>query len=188
MKSATTSLGCFEASTTAMPYGYPGSVPPSRHRGGLSPHCVLCLCWRGFLQLLKRPINGAGGGGSLRIVLMEELTLTPAQEFREARDWLARHKRDPFLWLIILLPLIYAVHTVVVPAILMTVFPFSEAKRALGQDLPSADIIRVTTLCKLRRGTYLFGYDLRKNKIRIGRVCRDVVRGGWILEKGGTDE
>ena len=84
---------------------------------------------------------------------MEELTLTPAQEFREARGWLARHKRDPFLWLVILLPLTYAVLTVAVPTILMTVFPFSEAKRALGQDLPSANIIRVSTLCNLLSAT-----------------------------------
>jgi len=28
--------------------------------------------------------------------------MTLAQDFREARDWFFQHKRDPFLWLVIL--------------------------------------------------------------------------------------
>jgi hypothetical protein len=36
------------------------------------------------------------------------LTLTLAQDFREARDWFVQHKRDPFLWLVILGPLALA--------------------------------------------------------------------------------
>jgi hypothetical protein len=33
--------------------------------------------------------------------------MTLAQDFREARDWFLQHKRDPFLWLIILGPLTF---------------------------------------------------------------------------------
>ena len=33
--------------------------------------------------------------------------MTPAQDFREARDWFLQHKRDPFLWLIILGPVTF---------------------------------------------------------------------------------
>jgi hypothetical protein len=114
--------------------------------------------------------------------------LTPAQEFREARDWLVQHKRDPFLWLIILLPLTFATLTVGVPVILMSAFPFADAKRALGQDLPSGYTATLPkTVCKLPRGTYIFGYDLAVKSETgppniLGRVCRDVVNGGWVLD------
>ena len=113
--------------------------------------------------------------------------MTPAQEFGEARDWLAQHKRDPFLWLIILMPLTFVTLTIGVPATLMSVFPFSDAKRALGQVIPIADlVIEPKTICKLPRGTYIFGYDfgVKTDKGRnktLGRICRDVINGGWIL-------
>jgi hypothetical protein len=113
--------------------------------------------------------------------------LTPAQEFREARDWFAQHKRDPFLWLVILLPLTFATLTIGIPAILMSVFPFSDAKRALGQGLPSGyTVIWPKTICELPSGTFIFGYDLKTDnhpasKI-LGRVCRDVVNGGWVFD------
>ena len=112
--------------------------------------------------------------------------MTPAQEFREARDWLAQHKRDPFLWLIILMPLAFATLTIGVPAILMSAFPFSDARRTIGQALPSGDLaITARTLCKLPRRTYIFGYDFKVKTDRgtkeTGRICRDVVNGGWVL-------
>ena len=115
--------------------------------------------------------------------------MTPAQEFRETRDWFAQHKRDPFLWLIILMPLTLATLTIGVPAILMSAFPFSDAKRALQQVRPSADLVPVgtRTLCKLPRGTYIFGYDFAvkiDNDLNMnlgGRICRDVINGGWVF-------
>jgi hypothetical protein len=113
--------------------------------------------------------------------------LTPAQEHREARDWLAQHKRDPFLWLVVLLPLTFATLTVGVPAVLLSAFPFSDAKRALGQTPQAADIVifETKTFCKLPRGTYIFGYDIdlktNKGPKRFGRICRDVVNGGWVF-------
>ena len=114
--------------------------------------------------------------------------MRPDQEFREARDWLAQHKRDPFLWTIILMTLMFAALTVGVPAILLSVFPFSDAKRTIAQVLPSSDfvIVKTETLCKLPRGTYIFGYDFGvkidpKKKKTVGRICRDVINGGWVL-------
>ena len=66
-------------------------------------------------------------------------TLTLAQDFREARDWFSLHKRDPFLWLIILGPLTFF-------AINMWglfVFPPSGAIRAINQVLPNSDEVNV---------------------------------------------
>ena len=135
--------------------------------------------------------------------------MTPAQEFREARNWLAKHKRDPFLWLIILMTLTLATLNFGSNVVLWLAFPPSDATRAIAQWqlLPSVNIItgRTRILCKLPRGTYLFGYDLlvlpevydlpvlpeptEDLWIRgiiagwpetVGRICRDVVNGEWI--------
>ena len=108
--------------------------------------------------------------------------MTPAQEFREVRDWLAQHKRDPFLWLIILMTLAFATLTFGGDVI----FPFSDAKRTIGQALPNADIVvQTSTSCKVPSGTYIFGYDFGVKTDggmkKIGRICRDVVNGGWVL-------
>src|SRR5262245_10278871 len=120
---------------------------------------------------------------------MRFLTLTLAEEFKEARDWLAQHRRDPFLWLVILMPLTFATLTVGVPAILMSIFPFSDAKLSLGEVLPITDsglYVKTTTVCKLPRGTYIFGYDFgviktNTGRERFGRICRDFTNGRWIF-------
>ena len=113
--------------------------------------------------------------------------MNPAQEFREARDWLAQHRRDPFFWLIILMALTMFTLNFGGIVILSSAFPFSDAKRAIGQVPPSVDmrIAQARTLCKLPRGTYLFGYDLlaidQENRKNVGRICRDVANGRWVL-------
>jgi len=87
------------------------------------------------------------------------------------------------------MPLSFATLTVGVPAILTSAFPFADAKPALGQILPTAAdaevVAKAKTSCKLPRGTFIFGYDIealetvsRKRKV-LGRVCRDVIKGGW---------
>jgi hypothetical protein len=63
--------------------------------------------------------------------------LTLAEDFREARNWFAQHKRDPFLWLVILGPLTFF-------AINMWglfVFPPPGAIRAINQVLPNAKVV-----------------------------------------------
>jgi len=81
---------------------------------------------------------------------------------------------------------VFAAFTIGVPATLVSAFPFSDAKQAL--TLPAkvgAKTFKAT--CKLPSGTYIFGYELfvektEKNTIEyFGRVCRDVVKGGWVL-------
>ena len=100
-------------------------VPPSRRRGlskNKTPHYLDHS--RGFgllIWALVRAVIASGmvyclWGNSLAPALPsslpglgpEELTLTLAQEFREARAWFTQHKRDPFLWLVILGPLTFA--------------------------------------------------------------------------------
>jgi len=62
--------------------------------------------------------------------------------------------------------------------------------RALRQDLPSADIGlgRQENFPKCRGQTYIFGYGFGLFRFGIGydsgagRVCRDIVNGGWVVE------
>jgi hypothetical protein len=109
-----------------------------------------------------------------------------AQELRETKDWLAQHKRDPFLWLIILGPLALAAATFW----WIVVFPPSDALRAISQVLPHTDITVITLQpknfpsCRARK--YIFGYDfaIRTEGARaedVGRLCRDIINGGWVL-------
>ena len=86
------------------------------------------------------------------------------QEFSELRDWFAEWKRDNPLsfWVAVLLPWVYAVISIGVPATLISAFPFSDARRVL--TLPP-EATRIT--CKLPSGSYFFGmnssYALRRN-------------------------
>jgi hypothetical protein len=109
--------------------------------------------------------------------------LTPAQEFREARDWLAQHRRDPYLWLILLMTLAMFAFNFGVNAVLGTAFPASDAQRTIGQGLPSVDLKideSPKIFCKLPRTAYLFGYNLIADGKTVGRICRDIVNGGWV--------
>jgi len=113
------------------------------------------------------------------------LALRLDEELRDYRDWLEKHRRDPFLWLVIVLPLTFAAVTVGVPGILAYKFPFSDARPALPV-LPSGDIrATAVTFCKLPQATYMFGYEMSvevdHRRIASARVCRDIVNGRWIL-------
>jgi hypothetical protein len=111
--------------------------------------------------------------------------LTLAQDFREARDWFLQHKGDPILWIIILGPLTFF-------AINMwgwLVFPPSGAIRAINQVLPNTEVnVRSKNFPKCSGGTYSFGYDFGSFHIRgpedltTGRVCRDIVKGVWVVD------
>jgi hypothetical protein len=113
------------------------------------------------------------------------LTLTLAQEFREARDWFAQHKRDPFLWLVILGPLTFAAITFWG----YVVFPPSGAIRAINQVLPNIEVmVEPRNFPKCSGQTYIFGYDFgtptwdTRVDPRSGRVCRDIINGGWVVD------
>jgi hypothetical protein len=73
----------------------------------------------------------------------------------------------------------------------LSVFPFLDAKQALGQTLPNTDlvIVETRTLCKLPRGTYIFGYDFgvktdKGHKKTLGRNGETLltVDGFWLSE------
>jgi hypothetical protein len=109
--------------------------------------------------------------------------LTFAQEFREARAWFAQHKRDPFLWLVILGPLTFAAIT---PWWGPVVFPPSDAIRAISQVLPKAEMVLPENMFqknfpKCGEQTYIFGYEFVSGK-DFGRACRDIVNGGWVVD------
>jgi hypothetical protein len=108
-----------------------------------------------------------------------------AQELGEIKDWFSQHKRDPFLWLTILGPLALATITFW----WVVVFPPSGAIRTIHQVMPNADISlapRNFPSCRTKR--YIFGYDFATKRTdeapgaEIGRVCRDVINGGWVLD------
>ena len=105
--------------------------------------------------------------------------MTFAQEIREARVWFAQHKRDPFLWLVILGPLTLAVIT---PWWGVFVFPPSDAIRAISQVLPNAEMAFMfpNQFPKCGEQTYIFGYDFSSGT-NFGRACRDIVNGGWVV-------
>jgi hypothetical protein len=112
------------------------------------------------------------------------------QEFSELRDWFAEWKRDNPLgfWLAVLLPWVYAVISIGVPATLVSAFPFSDARQVLALP-PEVGSIAPRITCKLPSGSYIFGYELvvRTEKdplMSFGRVCRDLVKGSWVLMKG----
>ena len=110
------------------------------------------------------------------------------QEFSELRDWLAEWKRDnPFsFWVAVLLPWLYAVISIGVPATLIPAFPFSDTRRVLSLP-PEVGAMATRIPCKLPNGSYIFGYELvarisEKEPLKyFGRACRDVVKGGWVL-------
>jgi hypothetical protein len=112
------------------------------------------------------------------------------QEFSELRDWFAEWKRDNPLgfWLAVLLPWVYAVISIGVPATLVSAFPFSDARQVLALP-PEVGALAPRITCKLPSGSYIFGYELvvRTEKdplMSFGRVCRDLVKGSWVLMKG----
>jgi hypothetical protein len=118
--------------------------------------------------------------------------MTHANEFTELNDWFAQEKREPAFWVAILLPWLFALFTVVVPSILITAFPFSDAQKTLQPILETSDLSvwHYRVGCKLPQGAYIFGYDVivipRNDNapLHYGRVCRDVVKGGWVFAKG----
>ena len=105
--------------------------------------------------------------------------MTLAQEFREARAWFAQHKRDPFLWLVILGPLTLAAIT---PWWGPIVFPPSDAIRAISQVLANTEMKYMfpQNFPKCGEQKYIFGYDFRSGT-DFGRACRDIVNGGWVV-------
>jgi hypothetical protein len=124
-------------------------------------------------------------------VELSMFALPPNKEFSELRDWFAEWKRDNPLsfWVAILLPWVYAVISIGVPATLISAFPFSDARQALTLPPEVGALSHTRIICKLPSGSYIFGYELviyrsEKNPLMyFGRVCRDVVKGGWVLMK-----
>jgi hypothetical protein len=114
---------------------------------------------------------------------MNKMSLELAQDLRGTKDWLAQHKRDPFLWLVILGPLAFAAITFWG----LVVFPPSDAIRAIRQVLPNADVsFGPKNFPSCRGKKYIFGYDFGISidggpYANVGRICRDVVNGGWVL-------
>jgi len=114
--------------------------------------------------------------------------LTLAQDFRDALDWFFQHKRDPFLWLIILGPLTFF-------AINMWglfVFQPPGAIRAINQVLPNAYVnVMPKNFLKCSGRTYSFGYEFTAwnfGSFDWGRVCRDIVKGVWVVDVEPKDK
>ena len=87
--------------------------------------------------------------------------MTPFGQNSELHDWFVHWKRDDplSLWVAILLPWVFAVVSIAVPATLSSAFPFSDAKQALALP-PKVGAVTTRITCKLPSGTFLFGYEL----------------------------
>jgi hypothetical protein len=113
--------------------------------------------------------------------------MSSTEEFGGLREWFAQWKQDNPLtfWVALLLPWVFAIVSVAVPATLISAFPFSDAKQSL--NLPAGvEAVATKSTCKLPSGTYIFGYELAaKNEqgklVEFGRICRDVINGGWAI-------
>ena len=117
--------------------------------------------------------------------------MTTIGENSELRDWLVHWKRDDPLsfWVAVLLPWVFAVISIAVPATLSSAFPFSDAKQVLALP-PKVGAVSTRITCNLPSGTFLFGYELvvmteHEKREPFGRACRDVVKGGWVFAKDG---
>src|SRR5262249_37601980 len=96
----------------------------------------------------------------------------------KARDWFLEHKRDPFLWLVILGPLTLAAFTFWG----VFLFPPSDALRAISQVLPNTEIrVQQENFPKCSGKKYSFGYVFATGR-GLGRACRDIVNGGWVVD------
>ena len=90
-----------------------------------------------------------------------------------------QHKRDPFLWLVILGPLTFFV----INMWGVIVFPPSGAIPAIHQVLPNAEVAFLPkNFPKCGGRTYLFGYELQDTGGDVGRACRDIVGGVWVID------
>lgn len=78
--------------------------------------------------------------------------------------------------------------------ILSTAFPPADAKQTIGLVSPNVAlrIRNAKTPCQLPRGTYLFGYDLNvrtdQGEGNFGRICRDILNGGWVWASTTLDK
>jgi len=66
------------------------------------------------------------------------MSLEFARDLREAKDWLAQHKRDPFLWLVILGPLALAAITLWGAVVFHLRLPSYKASSAQSRCSPAA--------------------------------------------------
>src|SRR6516164_11596336 len=116
----------------------------------------------------ERPMRGEVSAIAEGAVGLSMSALPANQEFSELRDWFAEWKRDnPFsFWVAVLLPWLYAVISIGVPATLIPAFPFSDARRVLSLP-PEVGAMATRITCKLPSGSYFFGmnssYALRRN-------------------------
>jgi hypothetical protein len=116
--------------------------------------------------------------------------MTPAQESSDLQEWFVRWKRDDPLsfWIAILFAMRVRyrqyrrsgnVH------VRISIF----GRQAALSLRPRVGAVSTRITCKLPSRTYFFGYELAVNTdqdplMPFGRVCRDIVKGGWVLIKG----
>ena len=117
--------------------------------------------------------------------------MTPLEEYREVKGWIAAHRRDPFLWLVLLLPLVFAGGAAVSNMVLPAVFSYKDALSTII-NLRNLGLVGVvingSKLPCEAHGMKIYGYSISANIDQVGqnssggRICWDIFKSRWEWE------
>ena len=117
--------------------------------------------------------------------------MTPLEEYREVKGWIAAHRRDPFLWLVLLLPFVFAGGAAVSNMVLPAVFSYKDALSTIinlrNLGLMGVVISGSKSPCEAH-GMKIYGYSISANIDQVGqnssggRICWDIFKSRWEWE------
>jgi hypothetical protein len=109
--------------------------------------------------------------------------MTLAEEYRETRDWIVAHRRDPFLWGTALL-LAFLVMGTIIGGVLPKVFSHVEARDTIAKLGFKVVGIKSQFLCRAH-GLKVYGYafqtgtDNTDENYSTGKICWDMSKHRW---------
>ena len=108
-----------------------------------------------------------------------------AEEYRETRDWIVAHRRDPFLWGTALLLAFLVMGTIIGGAMLPKVFSHVEARDTIAKLGFKVVWIKSQSPCRAH-GLKVYGYAFRANGLdnsdenhSNGKICWDMSKHRW---------
>ena len=110
--------------------------------------------------------------------------MTLAEEYRETRDWIVAHRRDPFLWGTALLLAFLVMGTIIGGVVLPKVFSYVEARDTIAKLGFKVVGIKSQFLCRAH-GLKVYGYafqtgpDNTDENYSTGKICWDMSKHRW---------
>ena len=110
--------------------------------------------------------------------------MTLAEEYRETRDWIVAHRRDPFLWGTALLLAFLVMGTIIGGAVLPKVFSHVEARDTIAKLGFKVVWIESQFPCRAH-GLKVYGYAFRTGldnsdeNYSNGKICWDMSKHRW---------